>query len=130
MMKDPAQRLPGSRVELYSWLFMRISGILLVFLALGHLAIMHLIHNVDEIDYAFVVERLVGPWGVAWRVYDLLLLVLALVHGLNGMRAVLDEHIRAPRRRAQARLALYVVGAVFLALGAFVLFAFQPQGLA
>ncbi len=45
---------PESRLEPYSWLFMRISGLVLVVLALGHLAIMHLVNSVEIIDYDWV----------------------------------------------------------------------------
>ncbi len=51
---------PTGGLELWSWLFMRLSGLLLLFLALGHLVIMHLVHNVDEISYAFVASRYAG----------------------------------------------------------------------
>ena len=36
---------PTGGLELYAWLFMRVSGIALLLLALGHLAIMHLINS-------------------------------------------------------------------------------------
>ncbi|WP_324668525.1 hypothetical protein [Geochorda subterranea] len=130
MAVRPAYARPRSAaggLELYSWLFMRLSGLLLVFLALGHLAIMHLIHSVEEIDYDFVAARLAGPLGVFWRLYDLLLLTLALLHGLNGLRVVIDDYVHTPRWRAVSLTALYVAGAFILVLGAVVLFTFQPQ---
>ncbi|MFQ5945881.1 MAG: succinate dehydrogenase, partial [Anaerolineae bacterium] len=48
---------PSDPAELAAWLFMRFSGLVLVFLALGHLAIMHLIYNVELINYEFVAAR-------------------------------------------------------------------------
>lgn len=120
-------RPSGSNFELYSWLFMRVSGVLLIFLALGHLAIMHVINSVENIDYDFVAARLAGPLGAVWRIYDLLLLTLALLHGLNGLRIVLDDYVRSPAWRAIGLSAVYVIGAVFLVVGALVLFSFQPQ---
>ncbi len=123
-------RPTGSNFELYSWLFMRVSGVLLIFLALGHLAIMHVVNSVEKINYAFVAERLSGPAGWLWRAYDLLLLVLALLHGLNGLRMVLDEYVHSRGWRIVSLSAVYVLGFVFLAVGALVLFTFQPQALA
>ena len=38
---------------------MRISGLILVFLALGHLFITHILNNVESINYYFVSSR----WG-------------------------------------------------------------------
>ena len=85
--------------EFYSWYFLRVSGLLLIFLALGHFLIMHVAHSILEVDYAFAARR----WAVpAWRVYDWLLLALALLHGFNGLRVVVDEWVRPPRLRRAA----------------------------
>src|SRR5581483_1867620 len=51
------QRRPMNRTELNIWLFMRISGFLLIFLALFHFFIMHFVYGVDTIDFNFVVAR-------------------------------------------------------------------------
>ncbi len=83
---------PTGGFELWSWFFMRVSGILIVFLVLGHLAIMHLIYGVEQIDYNFVVNRLRNPF---WKTYDATLLGLALLHGANGMRILIDDYIHA-----------------------------------
>ena len=119
-----ARPRPTSGAELYSWLFMRISGLVLLFLALGHLVIMHLINNVDRIDYQFVAARWAG-WF--WRGYDLVLLTLALIHGLNGLRVILDDYVPPAWRRVSVRT-LYLVGAVMLALGVFAAVSFHPVG--
>ena len=114
----------GSRFELYSWLFMRISGVLLIFLALGHLAIMHIINNIDIIDYEFVVARFATPF---WRVYDLLMLLLAMFHGLNGLRTVIDDYIHPVRVKKFSLTSMYIVGIVFTLVGSYTLIAFKPQ---
>jgi len=114
---------PSGGLELWSWFFMRISGLVLLGLALGHMVIMHLINNVDAIDFNFVAERYRG-WF--WRGYDGLLLVLALIHGLNGVRILIDDYVHPDRPRRIALWALYLVGGVFLALGLSVLLFFQP----
>ncbi len=79
------------RLEVWLWAFMRISGVLLIPLAFGHLAIMHIINNVHDINACFVYQR----WNVMfwWRVYDALLLLLAYTHGLNGLRYVIDDYV-------------------------------------
>ena len=101
-------------VELWSWYFFRVSGALLLLLAFGHMAIMHLINNVDAIDYAFVAAR----WQtIGWRMYDWLLLALALTHGQNGLRIIIDDYVRAPGARTLAHTANWVILAFFLALG-------------
>jgi succinate dehydrogenase / fumarate reductase membrane anchor subunit len=109
-------------LELYSWLFFRVSGVLLIFLALGHFALMHVVHSILEVDYAFAARR----WAVpAWRVYDWLLLVLALLHGFNGLRVVVDEHVRPAGVRRAAQGVVFAATAVFLALGTYVVIAFR-----
>jgi succinate dehydrogenase / fumarate reductase, membrane anchor subunit len=49
---------PAGGFELWSWLFMRISGIVLLFLAVGHVLIMHVVdEGVNRVDFAFVQDR-------------------------------------------------------------------------
>ncbi|HXI17513.1 MAG TPA: succinate dehydrogenase, partial [Chloroflexota bacterium] len=65
-------------------------------------------------------------WALpAWRIYDWLLLVLSLLHGFNGLRVVVNEHVPAGmvRRGAQWFVALSTI--VFLALGTYVIVAFR-----
>ena len=104
---------------------MRVSGLVLLGLALGHLVLMHLIHNVEGIDYAFVARRYVG-WF--WRSYDLLMLVLALLHGFNGVRILIDDYIHPRAWRQVATVTLYVVGGSFLILGTGAIVLFHPAG--
>ena len=48
---------PGN-YEMLSWLFMRVSGVVLVFLVLGHLLIMNILDGgVQRINFAFVAPR-------------------------------------------------------------------------
>lgn len=122
-MSDGGRPRPESGVELYAWLFMRVSGVVLLFMALGHLAIMHIIHNVEVIDYQFVVRRYATPF---WRTYDLVMLWLALIHGLNGLRTLIEDYVSARGWRAFSLASLYVLGFVFLALGSLVILTFQP----
>ncbi|MBI3324270.1 MAG: succinate dehydrogenase [Candidatus Omnitrophica bacterium] len=119
---QPGER-PAGGPELWSWVFMRISGVVLLGLALGHLVVMHLINNVDAVDFNFVANRYRG-WF--WRSYDGLLLVLALIHGLNGARILIDDYVHPLSRRRIAVAGLYLVGAVFLVLGLSVVFFFTP----
>ena len=113
---------PESGTELAAWLFMRVSGVVLLLLALGHLFIMHVFNSVHVIDYDFVAARYARLF---WRAYDLALLWLALLHGLNGARILLDDYLRPPVRGLAVK-ALYGVGVVFLAIGTWVIVAFRP----
>lgn len=101
--------------ELWAWLFMRLSGVLLLFLALGHLFVMHLVETgAERIDFGFVALR----WeGLFWRVWDWLLLMLALVHGVNGLRNITLDYVRPPGVRTAINLAWYAIGFVLMILG-------------
>ena len=90
--------------ELYSWFFMRISGIFLAFLALGHFLIMHVVNDVAHTNFIFVTQR----YGtIFWRAWDLVLGYLALVHGTNGARVVIEDYVRHPGKRALLKYTLY-----------------------
>ncbi len=106
---------PRAKFELYAWLFMRLSGVLLIPLAFGHLAIMHLINNVHMIDLDFVALR----WAnLGWRVYDAALLGLAWLHGLNGFRYVVDDYVHHPGWNRAIKWAMIVGGTLIFLIGA------------
>jgi succinate dehydrogenase / fumarate reductase membrane anchor subunit len=104
------------------WFYMRISAIGMVGLVIGHLYIMHIINSTDTIDFQFVAGRFAGPW---WRLYDLVILLFAMSHGLIGLRGILDDYVHHRGWRVAAEAAMWIAGIVFLALGALVLFSFQ-----
>ncbi|MGH2709444.1 MAG: succinate dehydrogenase [Actinomycetota bacterium] len=114
----------SSSREVWSWFFMRISGLALVLLALGHLAIMHVLGGgVDRIDFDFVAAR----WhGLFWRSYDWLLLALALLHGANGTRVVIEDYVRPHGWRRGLKALLYSATFLFLGLGTLVIVTFSP----
>ena len=122
-MSGAGKPRPESGLELYAWIFMRISGLALLFLALGHLLIMHIIHNVDYIDFRFVAARYATPF---WRTYDLLMLWFAMIHGVNGVRTVLVDYINPRGWRTLSLASLFVLGFVLLTLGSLAILTFQP----
>ena len=126
MTKTSPHERPLGGFELSSWLFMRLSGLFLVFLALGHFAIMHLAHPIEELSYDFVAGRY-RYFG--WRLYDLSMLLLALLHGLNGVRILIDDYIHSPRWHKAAYWMLWTVGLFFMITGTFVILVFQPVGM-
>jgi len=109
------------------WYFMRISGLVLVLLALGHMLIMHVLVQLtgQEINFAFVTSRWGSPF---WRIYDLLLLVLALVHGVNGARIIIGDYIARGGVRNLILILLGVVTLIWLLMGMFVIVTFNPNG--
>ena len=118
-----SRQRPSGGVELYAWLFMRISGLLLLILALGHLFIMHVFNSIHTINYDFVAARYLS---IFWRGYDLAMLWLAMIHGLNGLRVLADDYLR-PSVRGFVVKGIYLAGIIFLILGTWVIIAFQPM---
>ncbi|HEX2048467.1 MAG TPA: succinate dehydrogenase hydrophobic membrane anchor subunit [Acidimicrobiales bacterium] len=110
--------------EAKSWAFMRLSGLLLLFFALVHFAITHIVNDVVETDYDFVAERWHNP---AWRVFDWMLLVLALSHGLNGLRWIVDDYVRHPGRRKVVKGVLYGLTGVLVVVGTLTILAFPSR---
>ena len=100
------ERRPRANFETWSWYFMRISGLILIFMALLHFAITHLIYDVVDTDAEFVTNRWSNP---LWRAYDWVLLALGLLHGINGLRWIMDDYIRSPGKRATVKAVLYSV---------------------
>jgi succinate dehydrogenase / fumarate reductase, membrane anchor subunit len=110
--------------EAWLWFFMRISGLVLLFLALLHFAITHIINDVVETDAGFVAERWDNP---LWRLFDWALLALALSHGLTGLRYIIDDYVRAPARRAAVKAVLYSVTGALFAYGTLTIVTFSPS---
>jgi succinate dehydrogenase / fumarate reductase membrane anchor subunit len=119
-------RAPKQNFETWSWYFMRVSGLVLVFLALLHFAITHIINDVVETDAVFVAERWDNP---LWRLYDWVLLALALLHGLNGTRWIIEDYVRVPAKRALTKALVYGVALTLFAYGTFVIVTFDGAGI-
>ena len=86
--------------EMYAWLFMRLSGIVLVVLVLGHLLI---------------------------QVWDLLMLWLAMLHGANGLRTVINDYAERANTRLWLKGLLYTATVFTVLLGTLVIFTFDPN---
>src|SRR5215213_9080536 len=112
--------IPGA--DQLSWYFFRLSGVLLVVLALGHLFITHYLNVPSETTFDFVSERWANP---LWRTFDWLLLLMALWHGLMGLRISVTDYVRSAGWRVLGHSALWVFGLVFTALGSITIFTFS-----
>ena len=124
---DPrATRTRGrGNFEKYSWTFMRVSGLVLVFLVLGHLLIMNILDGgVQRINFGFVAGRWSSPF---WQIWDLLQLWLAMIHGANGMRTVISDYAERPRTRFWLLTLLAVATVFIIVLGTLVIFTFDPN---
>ena len=120
----PRSRATRTNFELYSWVFMRLSGILLVALVIGHLFVnLMLGQGIHGVDFAFVAGKWTNPF---WQVWDLLMLWLAELHGVNGLRTIINDYAERPVLRFWLKALLFVSATIVLVLGTLVIFTFDP----
>ncbi len=127
--RSPRARRAGhtanrSNFELHAWVFMRISGVVLIVLVLGHLLIVDILDGgVQRINFGFVAGRYASPF---WRIWDLLMLWLAELHGTNGLRTIINDYAERPQTRFWLKMLLYASAVLVVALGTLVIFTFDP----
>ncbi|WP_256788328.1 succinate dehydrogenase hydrophobic membrane anchor subunit [Frankia sp. AvcI1] len=121
----PGAAKARSNFELYAWVFMRISGLLLFFLVLGHLFIMNVLDGgVQRVNFGFVAGRWASPF---WRTWDLVMLLLAELHGTNGLRTVINDYAERAQTRFWLKMLLYTSAFLVVTLGTLVIFTFDPN---
>jgi len=124
--RSPYQRTSRARgnFELWSWLFMRGSGVVLLVLVFGHLFVnLMLGQGIKSIDFAFVAGKWASPF---WQTWDLLMLWLAEIHGVNGVRTIINDYTEKDSTRLVLKSLLAVSAVLVLILGTLVIFTFDP----
>lgn len=110
--------------ELYSWVFMRASGVLLLVLIFGHLFVNLMVgEGVHAIDFGFVAGKWASPF---WQIWDLLMLWLAMFHGTNGVRTIINDYAQRDATRGVLKVLLYLAFTIVVVLGTLVIFTFDP----
>jgi succinate dehydrogenase hydrophobic anchor subunit len=102
------------------YLVLRLTGLALAVLVLGHFALTHVITDVAQTGSDFVGRR----WAsVVWVAWDWAMLGAALAHGGAGLWIVIDDYTRdAARRRRGHRVlvagcaALWTLGSALIAV--------------
>ena len=118
----PAAR--GVNWEKWGWLYMRISGVLLVVLIFGHLFINLMTNDgISQLDFAFVAGKFATPF---WQWWDVAMLWLALIHGANGMRTIVNDYVSRPGLAKALKVALFLSAALLILLGTLVIYTFDP----
>lgn len=107
--------------ERYPWLFMRLSGVAMLILAVGHMVIQHVLNSSTNLTLQFVAAQW-SNWG--WKAFDILLLWMAIPHGVRGLYNVLSDYVHndGARRALNVLLMLFVVLTVIWATIAIALF--------
>ncbi|UJP41242.1 succinate dehydrogenase hydrophobic membrane anchor subunit [Cellulomonas palmilytica] len=119
----PSRLTTRGNTELYGWVFMRASGALLIVLIFGHL-FMNLVdgEGISAIDFGFVAGKWASP---LWQVWDLLMLWLAMIHGTNGMRTLVNDYASKDTTRLVLKGLLYFAFVIVVVLGTLVIFTFD-----
>ena len=117
-------RRKGPNLEKWGWIYMRASGVLLVVLIFGHLFVnLMLGEGIHGIDFAFVAGKFASPF---WQWWDVLMLWLALIHGANGMRTIVNDYVMHDKTRTVLVWALWLAAGFLILLGTLVVFTFDP----
>ena len=127
-----------SRYDAFMWTFMRVSGVIIIPLVFGHLAMMHVIQGVFDITKTGHVPVFtnLGPsvtgaaaefvalrWNTMfagvfiWRVYDAALLTLAVIHGFNGLRYVVNDYVHNMIVNRGMNIAIFVTAVGLIIIG-------------
>jgi succinate dehydrogenase / fumarate reductase membrane anchor subunit len=114
----------GSSLEYYLWLFTRLSGVLMLFMAAFSIVYANLVGGRTLINMATQYRWAFFPiyWHVQnsdipdvfpnwsnsfWQIYAMLLIFFAAIHGFNGLRVVVEDYVHRPI------LLLFTKGLVF-----------------
>ncbi len=94
----PSRAATSSRT--FNYLAIRVSGVLLAVLVLGHFVVTHITTDVVATNAGFIAQR----WSSAlWLVWDWLMLAAALLHGGVGVGIAVDDYATGPARRVLRR---------------------------
>jgi succinate dehydrogenase / fumarate reductase, cytochrome b subunit len=145
--RGDTRKLKRNRFDQFMWVYMRVSGVLIIPLVFGHLAMMHVIQGVFKMTVAgwtpvgttvinqsgtaveFVADRwnyIVGGVFI-WRVYDILLLVFVVIHAFYGLHYVINDYVHNRTVNRGFQLAGIGAAVVLLTLGAAAIIAGVPE---
>jgi succinate dehydrogenase / fumarate reductase membrane anchor subunit len=117
-------RSSGTNWEKWGWIYMRASGVVLIVLIFGHLIFNLLLgEGIKAIDFGFVGGKLANPF---WQWWDVAMLWLALIHGGNGMRTLVNDYATSPLLARVFKGGILVSVVALIALGTYVVFGFNP----
>ncbi|MCB8942690.1 MAG: succinate dehydrogenase [Ardenticatenaceae bacterium] len=111
-------------LERVAFMFMRMSGIALLILAVGHMMIQHVLNSSANLTLQFVAAQW-DAWG--WKVYDMLLLIFAYFHGINGLRNILEDYIHNRSLMKNISIILAVFAVITVLWAGFAIASFNPE---
>ena len=94
------------------WYLQRITGALLVLLLAAHFWVEHFMTaelQRGDLTYQAILSRISNP---LWQAIDISFLLVALYHGLNGLRNIALDYSRIPPRGVRAITAGLIVAGI------------------
>lgn len=110
--------------ERTAFLFMRLSGVVLLILAVGHVTLQLILNDVHSLSLAYV-QTAWTSWGR--RIMDMLLLFFALTHGVNGLRNILSDFVHDEKKMKLISTLLLVFVIVTIAVAGFAIASHDPN---
>ncbi|MCD6454769.1 MAG: succinate dehydrogenase, hydrophobic membrane anchor protein [Candidatus Aminicenantes bacterium] len=105
-----------------AWFLQRVTALYLFVFLIAHFVIMHFV-GTGEVTYETVAPRLSSP---LWKAGDLLFLLFALYHGINGLWQVLEDYIRGRGLRLFLYAVVLTIAVVLLVVGTITIFSVNP----
>lgn len=107
----------AKRSYTFWWLFQRFSGVLLLFILLGHMLMVHF-NLMDFKAQSLKPEEVARRYGdPLMQLFYALFLLMAVVHGMNGLLNTIDDYIRADGTRTIATWLAWTGGLVIFTWG-------------
>jgi succinate dehydrogenase / fumarate reductase cytochrome b subunit len=142
-----SKRLKRNRLDQIMWSFMRVSGVIIIPLVFGHLAMMHVIQGVFKITEAghvpvgttfvntsgLATEFVLDRWNqmfagvLIWRVYDALLLALVVIHGFWGLHYIVQDYVHNKVIQRGLQLAVLATAVGLLVVGSAAIISTAPS---
>jgi len=97
------------------WYLQRITGALLIVLLAAHFWVEHFMSRElrrGDLTYQAILGRIANP---VWQFIDIAFVVIALYHGLNGLRNIILDYSLVGRRAAQVISIIIVASGVLWA---------------
>ncbi len=113
-------------LELAVWYLMRLSGVALFVLAIGHFSIEHFLFDPSQENSQWIFNQ---RWNsIFWRSFDWLLLMMVLFHAFMGVRTVTMDYVKGGTPTISL-MTLYLVGFILFVMGTMVVFSVPTPGM-
>jgi succinate dehydrogenase / fumarate reductase membrane anchor subunit len=139
MSSRPAPQI-GFSFEYLMWIFTRISGIILIILAIVGISAAFIMGARTQMDVGTLMRWTFFPnpnhvissdipdvtlgWATAyWQIMQMLVIFFAGTHGINGIRMVIEDYIGASWLRIFLRGLLFLIWLFMLILAVYVILA-------